>query len=118
MVIEAQLTVMSLKPVPPVGVESPEPSLVVVKLAWLEILPVPHVVLPVWLVMWTVKLAPEANPVGPQVMVMGLVTEKVQTGVAGVWVSTLQDRPVLAGTMSVMVKPVASPGPALEAVIV
>src|SRR3954469_23019611 len=107
-VMLAQLTVMEVTPVPRGGLESPEPSLVVVKWARLSIVPVPHVVLSVALVMWTVKLAPASRSVGPQVR---LPPATVEDGVAGVWESTLQDRPVLVGSTSVMVKPWASPAP-------
>src|SRR4051794_40980410 len=115
--IVAQLTVMEETPVPPVGLESPEPSLVVVKWARLSIVPVAQVVLSVWLVTWTTKVAPlPARSVGPHVRCW--VASMAQAGVVGVWESTLQDRPVLVGRASVMVKPWATPAPELVAVIV
>src|SRR4051794_14600303 len=115
-VMLAQLTVMEVTPVPPVGLESPEPSLVVVKWARLSIAPVAQVAELVWLVMCTTKVAPPpARSVGPQVR---LPPAMVQAGVVGVWESTLQDRPVLVGSTSVMVKPWATPAPLLVAVIV
>src|SRR5579864_8465554 len=106
---------MEVSPVLPGGLESPEPSLLVVKCARLSIVPVPHVVRSVGLVMWTVKLAPASRSVGPQV---NTPAGMVHAGVVGVWEATLQDRPVLVGRVSVMVKPWASPAPALVAVIV
>src|SRR5438270_482389 len=111
----AQLTVMEVRPVPVGGLESPEPSLVVTKWARLSIVPVPQVIEPVWLVMWTVKLAPASRSVGPQVRVRG-VPAMVQAGAGGaggLWESTLQDRPALVGTTSVILKPCASPAPLL-----
>src|SRR5438067_2368736 len=105
-------------PVPRVGLESPLPSLVVVKLARLSIVPVAQVVLSVWLKMWTVKLAPEARPVGPQVRVIGLVVRMVQTGLAGAWVFSCQVRPALVGSLFPYTTLFRSPGPALVATIV
>src|SRR3954469_22513343 len=93
-VMLAQLTVMEVTPVPPVGLESPEPSLVVVKWARLSIVPVAQVAELVWLVTCTTKVAPlPARSVGPHVRCW--VASMVQTGAGGVWESTLQDRPVL-----------------------
>src|SRR5438309_1845931 len=97
----------------PAGVEAPEPSLEVVKVARLEISPVPQVAELVWLKMWTVKVPPlPARSVGPHVRVRGAPV-MVQAGAGGVWESTLHDRRVLVGTTSVMVKPWASPAPVL-----
>src|SRR5438128_58760 len=98
----AQLTVMDVTPVPVGGLESPEPSLVVTKLARLSIVPVPQVMEPVLLVMWTVKLFPASRSVVSQVRVPAGIVHSFPTRRSS---DLLQDRPALVGTTSVILKP-------------
>src|SRR5437588_756409 len=111
-VIEAQLTVMSVVGTRVVAV-SPEPSLVVVKVAWLDT--VPQVVASVGLEMWTLKVLVAVvvpRSTGPQVRVPVVMPQAALAGL------TVQVRPALVGRVSEMVKPWATPAPVLVAVIV
>src|SRR5258707_1306845 len=77
--MEAQRTVMLVRPVVPVGCESPKPSLVVVKWAWLDTAAA-QLAVELSGVARTVKVAPEpARSVGPQVRCW--VASMEQTGV-------------------------------------
>src|SRR5437660_1493038 len=107
----AQLTVTDVMPVPPVGLESPLPSLEVVKLAWLSIVPVPQVVRSVAPETWTLKVLP--GP-GEAARSMGLLFSV--SSPAALYTLSLHDAlpiyhttPVLLGKESVMVKPWATP---------
>src|SRR5438067_249799 len=92
---------------------SPEPSLVVVKVAWLDT--VPQVVASVGLEMWTLKVLVSfvlTSTAGPQVYTLSLHDALPISGL------TVQVRPALVGRVSEMVKPWATPAPVLVAVIV
>src|SRR2546430_1871780 len=107
-----QLTVMSVGP----ALESPEPSLEVAKWARLDTAAA-QVAVVVGLVMRTVKLAPAPRSgVGPPQVSTPVAI--AQTGVVGVWEATVQVVPALVGTVSVMVKPWATPVPLLVATMV
>src|SRR5438270_233451 len=93
------------------GPEVPEPSLVVVKLAWLDSVPLGHgaVAAVVGLVMWTWLEAPAARVAGPKLSVVPVMDQPASEWAA----SMLQDRPGLVGSGSETVTPVALPVPAL-----
>src|SRR5436190_2064168 len=115
-VIAAQFTVMLVKVLAEGA--SPEPSLVVVKLARLATVP-PQVAVVVGEEMCTLKLLPgpglATRSMGPQPRVLVVVPVIEQAPLAGLIV---QASPALAGRVSEMVKPWATPGPVLVPVIV
>src|SRR5438093_1600383 len=90
---------------------SPEPSLVVVKLARLATVP-PQVAVVVGEEMCTLKLLPgpglATRSMGPQPRVLVVVAATAQAPLA---VSLHDALPILAGRVSEMVKPWATPGP-------
>src|SRR5205823_5338792 len=100
--------------------ELPEPSLEVVKLAWLATRAVQFVAV-VGLLMWTLKVLPGPGEAArsvvepPQVRVLVVVPVIAHAELVGL---TDQLSPALAGSTSVMVKPWATPPPLLVAKIV
>src|SRR4051794_41902301 len=107
--MEAQRTVMLVRPVVPVGCESPEPSLVVVKWAWLDTAAA-QLAVEDTAVTRTGKVPPEPpRSVGPHVRCW--VASMVQTGVAGAWGATVQVRPPAGGRAAGGGEPCAGPGP-------
>src|SRR5437763_1799215 len=97
------------------GPEVPEPSFVVVKLAWLDSVPLGHgaVAAVVGLVMWTWLTAPAARVVGPKLSVVPVMDQPTSECA----VSMVQSRPGLVGRGSVTVTPVAVPVPLLVTVM-
>src|SRR5438270_847898 len=106
---------MSVKPVPAGGDDTPEPSLEVVKLAWLEMAPVPHVVRSVVPETWTLKVlfgpGEAARSMGPQVRVWWPAA--LPSGEQAALHAFPTRRSSELGKESLMVKPWAMPGPLL-----
>src|SRR5437660_785580 len=121
---EAQLRVVEVTPVAGEGgLETPLPSLAVVKLAWLETVPLGHgaVAEVVPLMTWTLKvLFGPGEAARSVVQVRTWWPATTGRGVVQAALAGLIDQlsPALLGRVSVMVTVWAMPGPALVAVIV
>src|SRR5436305_13503846 len=107
MVIGAQLPVSGGLELRRVVLSSALPSLVVVKLARLSIVPVAQVVLSVWLKMWTVKLEIGRASCRERVRVWGVVVGLEKKGMAGAGESRREVRQGRGGSRAVVVRQVA-----------